>query len=234
MTSNLRDSQDTPTGTGDTARPATRRSSKKEATRELILDTAERLFAEHGIYAVSNRQIAEAAGQGNTAAVGYHFGSRTDLIEAMVSRFHNSVEPAREAMLAQITGSLNVRDWLDCQVRPITDRFDEIGTPTWFARVGTQMMTDPELRDILMESSFAQSPSLRASMDGLLKCLPFLPVQVQPERVDCSMFLIIQMCAQRERAIANGEPTIRASWSEMATGLVDMLVGVWTAPVTPV
>jgi AcrR family transcriptional regulator len=218
MTSNLRATGDT-SPSEDTAEPPATRRSKKEATRELILDTAERLFAEHGIYAVSNRQIAEAAGQGNTAAVGYHFGSRTELIEAMLS---------------EISGSLNVRDWLDCQVRPIIERFDELGAPTWFARVGTQMMTDPELRTILMESSFAQSPTLHASVDGLLKCLPFLPVQVQPERIDCSMFLIIQMCAQRERALANGEPTIRASWSEMATGLVDLLVGIWTAPVTPV
>ena len=233
MTSNLRATGDT-SPSEDTAEPPATRRSKKEATRELILDTAERLFAEHGIYAVSNRQIAEAAGQGNTAAVGYHFGSRTELIEAMVSRFHTSIVPAREAMLSEISGSLNVRDWLDCQVRPIIERFDELGAPTWFARVGTQMMTDPELRTILMESSFAQSPTLHASVDGLLKCLPFLPVQVQPERIDCSMFLIIQMCAQRERALANGEPTIRASWSEMATGLVDLLVGIWTAPVTPV
>ncbi|MGH3208218.1 MAG: TetR family transcriptional regulator, partial [Trebonia sp.] len=34
----------------------------KASTRELILDTAERLFAEQGIFATSNRRIAEAAG----------------------------------------------------------------------------------------------------------------------------------------------------------------------------
>ena len=45
-------------------------------TRELLLNTAERLFAEHGVAAVSNRQICEAAGQGNNYAIGYHFGSR--------------------------------------------------------------------------------------------------------------------------------------------------------------
>ncbi|MGC5255622.1 TetR/AcrR family transcriptional regulator [Gordonia sp. DT218] len=214
-------------------KPAPRRR-KKEATQELILDTAERLFAENGIYAVSNRQIAEAAGQGNTAVVGYHFGNRTDLIRALVSRFHRGIEPSREALLQQISGSNQLRDWLECQVRPITKRFDELGSPTWFARFGAQLISDPELSDILLEESWRESPSLQQTVDGLLKCLPFFPTQVLPERTDCAMFLIIQMCAQRERALADGLPLIRATWSEMATGLVDALVGIWTAPVTPV
>src|SRR3546814_2769538 len=41
-----------------------------------ILQAAEDCFGEHGIDAVSLRQIAIAAGQGNTAAVQYHFGSK--------------------------------------------------------------------------------------------------------------------------------------------------------------
>lgn len=219
----------------DTARRerTSTRQGKKEATQELILDTAERLFAENGIYTVSNRQIAEAAGQGNTAVVGYHFGSRNDLIRALVNRFHLGIEPLREQMLEEISGSTNIRDWLDCQVVPITSRFDALGSPTWFARFGAQLMTDPELRNLLFEESWRESPSLQQTLDGVLKCLPYLPVQVQPERTDCAAFLIIQMCAQRERALADGSTLIRSTWAEMATGLVDLLVGMWTAPVTP-
>lgn len=213
-------------------KPVTRQR-KKEATQELLLDTAERLFAEDGMHAVSNRQIAEAAGQGNTAVVGYHFGSRTDLIRALVRRFHEGIEPTREAMLAEIYGSTNLRDWLNCQVRPITQRFDELGSPTWFARFGAQLISDPDMRDILLEVSWQSSPSLQLTLDGLLDCLPFLPEQIRPERTDIAMFLIIHMCAQRERALADGRPQIRATWSEMSTGLVDALVGIWTAPVTP-
>ncbi|KHL05512.1 TetR family transcriptional regulator, partial [Sinomonas humi] len=40
------------------------RAVKAEATRNALLDAAERLFAEQGVVAVSNRQISEAAGQG--------------------------------------------------------------------------------------------------------------------------------------------------------------------------
>ena len=60
------------------------RGEKADATRTALLTAAERLFAEHGLDAVSNRQISEAAGQANNYAVGYHFGSRTDLLRALL------------------------------------------------------------------------------------------------------------------------------------------------------
>ncbi|WP_030107088.1 TetR/AcrR family transcriptional regulator, partial [Actinoalloteichus caeruleus] len=78
---------------------------RAEDTRELILTTAERLFAERGISAVSNRQVGEAAGQGNNFAVGYHFGSRTELVRAIIGRHSRAIEATRERMLARIEGS---------------------------------------------------------------------------------------------------------------------------------
>ena len=62
------------------------RNDRSTGTREAILSAAERLFAERGMYAVSNRQISEAAGQGNNAAACYHFGTRTGLLRAIESK----------------------------------------------------------------------------------------------------------------------------------------------------
>lgn len=46
--------------------------------------------------------------------------------------------------------------------------------------------------------------------------------------------LILHTCAERERerARAEGAPTPRADWSEVATGLADAIVGLWPAPVS--
>jgi hypothetical protein len=44
--------------------------------------------------------------------------------------------------------------------------------------------------------------------------------------------LIVQVTAERERALAEGSPTPRASWHDAATGLVDAIVGLLLAPVT--
>jgi AcrR family transcriptional regulator len=54
-------------------------------TKERILDTAERLFAEHGYTATSLRAIIAAAGV-NLAAVHYHFHSKEALLEAVILR----------------------------------------------------------------------------------------------------------------------------------------------------
>jgi AcrR family transcriptional regulator len=55
------------------------------ATREQLLDAAERLFSEEGIDAVSLRDITAAAGA-NVAAVNYHFGSKDNLVREVFAR----------------------------------------------------------------------------------------------------------------------------------------------------
>ena len=54
-------------------------------TRDLILDTAERLFAQQGHDGTSMRQITSEAGV-NLAAVNYHFGSKESLVQAVLKR----------------------------------------------------------------------------------------------------------------------------------------------------
>ncbi|CAM5701749.1 hypothetical protein SVIOM342S_02780 [Streptomyces violaceorubidus] len=110
------------------------RTEQVSATRQLILTTAERLFAEHGVYAVSNRQVSEAAGQGNNAAVGYHFGTKADLVRAIAQRHSERVEELRARQLAALGDSSDLRDWVDCLVRPQFDHLAALGSPTWYAR----------------------------------------------------------------------------------------------------
>lgn len=57
-----------------------RGTASGRATRELIMLTAERLFAERGIEAVPLREIGQACGQRNKYAVQYHFGERSVLV----------------------------------------------------------------------------------------------------------------------------------------------------------
>lgn len=56
-----------------------------EDTRDRLLDTAERLFAQQGLDATSLRHITAEAGV-NLAAVHYHFGSKEALVRAVFAR----------------------------------------------------------------------------------------------------------------------------------------------------
>lgn len=70
-------------------------------TKQKLLDAAERLFAENGYAATSLRQIISEAGV-NLAAVHYHFGSKDELLDAVVLRHATPVNEARLAMLDKL------------------------------------------------------------------------------------------------------------------------------------
>jgi AcrR family transcriptional regulator len=67
-------------------------------TKEKILDTAERLIGEQGYAATSLRHVIAEAGV-NLAAVHYHFGSKEELLDAVVVR---KVTPLNEARIARL------------------------------------------------------------------------------------------------------------------------------------
>jgi len=67
-------------------------------TKDKILDTAERLFGEQGFGATSLRHIIAEAGV-NLAAVHYHFGSKEELLDAVVVRKLAPINAERLALL---------------------------------------------------------------------------------------------------------------------------------------
>jgi AcrR family transcriptional regulator len=207
------------------------RTDKASATRELILDTAERMFAERGIHEVSNRQISEAAGQGNNTAVGYHFGTKTDLIRAILRRHSSAIEERRAELVAAAQGSRELRDWVECLVRPSTDYLASRGVPTWMARFNAQLMTDPALREEVYDELLIPASMLEI-IDALNECIGAQSMPVRMERGAMARILIVQMLADYERDLADGRATARTSWHDVATGLIDGIVGIWTAPVT--
>src|SRR5947209_1940001 len=216
-----------------TARAA--RSDRASTTQEAILTAAERLFAEHGVFAVSNRQVSEAAGQGNNAAVGYHFGTKGDLVRAIEEKHRGPVEQLRDQMVTELLksgDSPEMRDWVACLVRPLTDHLESLGSPTWYARFAAQAMTDPAYYNIIVKGALS-SPSLVQVVEGINRCLPDLPVAVRFERNIMARNLLMHTCADRERALATGSSMHQSSWRGAASGLIDAIVGLWLAPVTP-
>ncbi|WP_067672555.1 TetR/AcrR family transcriptional regulator [Nocardia miyunensis] len=207
------------------------RTTRAAGTRELILTAAEQLFAEQGVSAISNRRVSGAARQGNNAAVGYHFGSRADLLRAIVRKHTTAIEQIRSDLLAEMGETTELRDWVACLVRPFTEHLAALGNPTWYARFAVQAMADPAYREIMTDEAFS-APSFQQTFEGLNRCLPALPLPVLLERQEMASHLLLQVCAERERSLARGVPPTRSSWADTATGLIDVLVALWPAPIT--
>ena len=94
-------------------------------TKNKILDAAEQLFADQGFNGTSLREITGAAGV-NLAAVNYHFGSKKELIKAVMSRYMDELSPKLEFslfLLCQAEGEAELARSIFCfcqtSIKPI-------------------------------------------------------------------------------------------------------------------
>jgi TetR/AcrR family transcriptional regulator, regulator of cefoperazone and chloramphenicol sensitivity len=71
------------------------------ATRERLLEAAERLFADKGYLATSVRDITEAAGA-NLAAINYHFGGKENLYRELFVRRLENLSDQRIAAIRRV------------------------------------------------------------------------------------------------------------------------------------
>ncbi|OHV48394.1 TetR/AcrR family transcriptional regulator [Pseudofrankia sp. BMG5.36] len=104
-----------------------RLNSKGSATRQLILETAERLFAERGIAAVPLRDISVAAGQRNNTAVQYYFGDRESLLREITSYRASTSERVRAEALTELlaSGEPRVHDVVGAFVRSLAGHVED-------------------------------------------------------------------------------------------------------------
>ena len=114
-------------------------------TRTQILDAAEHLFAEHGYRGTSVRAITTRAGA-NLAAVGYHFGSKAELMAAVARRVVEPINAAQCAGLDRLlarTPDPPVTDLVEAFAGPMMDgmRAGDAGART--SRLIVTILSDP-------------------------------------------------------------------------------------------
>lgn len=101
--------------------------------KQLILDGAESLFAQHGFYGVSTRQVADEAGV-DAALVHYYFGTKRGLFDAVFLRRAEILNAARLASLdayeRENAGALTAEGAIAAFVHPLID-VSINGGPGW-------------------------------------------------------------------------------------------------------
>ena len=120
-------------------------------TKDKILDAAERLIGEQGYAATSLRHIIAEAGV-NLAAVHYHFGSKEDLLDAVVLRKVTPVNDARLAWLDRVeaeagSGALDVEKVLESLLIPTAEMASR--SPEFVRLMGRMMVEGmmPRIRE---------------------------------------------------------------------------------------
>ena len=92
-------------------------------TKEIILNAAEKLFAEKGYYATTIRGITHEAGV-NNAAVNYHFRSKEHLYRIVIERRLNTLNEKRIRLLEELCAdkdTVNLEDILRIAVEPLVE-----------------------------------------------------------------------------------------------------------------
>jgi AcrR family transcriptional regulator len=164
-----------------TSRPAKRTPSRVgqlrgPETKSALLDRAERLFATNGFNATSVRAITTAA-RANLGAVNYHFGSKNDLIVAVLRRRIRPLNDQRISMLRQFEArskALSIEAILEALFRPplrLVAQADEAGQ--FFVRLIAHCFADTGavLRPLIAEELSDRNRQFHAAIK---RALPYL------------------------------------------------------------
>jgi AcrR family transcriptional regulator len=197
-------------------------------TRELILGAAERLYAERGLDGVSLREITDAAGQRNNAAVHYHFGGRDGLVQALFDRRYAQLESRRAAMLSDLDVEGRSDD-LHALVRVLVAPFAEEGDSHW-VRFVARLHEDARFNPFAGgEQSYAMG-SIPATREVSARIRELLTV---PQReIDARFYLVVTMAvhavADRQALVAAGVADYLPSAEVLVEQLIEAAVVVFS------
>lgn len=203
--------------------------SRGVATRDALVETAERLFAEQGIEAVSLRDVSKAAGQRNHNAAQYHFGDRAGLVAAVYDHRMRHVNERRHALLV-VAEDAGRTDDITTIVAAVVDPLAAVVAETagWYGRFLARTQWDTFARRVLVELPVLSS--YRRACELLVAALPDLPPATRVHRIDQMGTLLIGTVAGWEWRRQLAEPALPLV--TLQRDLTTTIAAVLTAPST--
>jgi AcrR family transcriptional regulator len=203
------------------------------STRDKLLDAAAHLFAERGIDNVSIAEIVRRAGQRNSSALHYHFGSRDAVLVALLERHIPDIRSRRLALLAAAVAQPgdDPRAAAEAIVRPITEFAQRGWRERAYLQYGSELAHQldrlaPEVQALLRETSGYEA------WDLLRARCPRLAKKIWLERMAICTAFIGRAAADRAALLDRGGEHPVLSDDVFVDNLIDMVVGAMTAPAT--
>lgn len=217
------------------ASASAKQSVSRETTRRQLILAAEKLFAEAGIDGVSLRQINVAAGQKNSSAAHYHFGSKSALILSIYQHRMESVNRRRIAQLQQVKADgreQDVRALVEAIVQPIVAEIDADDSGGNYIRFMAQAMGHPQL-DLIELWQQEHSGGLADTIALLHRALDDdVPEPLVGQRFGLAFEQIIHSLADREKLRQSAGNTFEVNAVLFVNNLIDAVAGSMAAPVS--
>ena len=163
--------------------------------------TAERLFADEGIDKVSMREIVQAAGMGNVAAIQFHFQNKDGLLRAILKYRAPQTDRRRSQLLEELcskTASPGPFELMRVLVAPVAEHVE-----------------DPEDRYVSFQARLKatgsiyghpvaqtpESPALSEWRQLMIAAFPDCPPSVLDRRLGMIIDWMVQALATYERSV---------------------------------
>ncbi|WP_436775129.1 TetR/AcrR family transcriptional regulator [Yinghuangia sp. YIM S09857] len=206
---------------------------ERDDTSTRLLDAAERIFATRGIEAASVRAITDAAGA-NVAAVRYHFGSKHDLVRALVERRVGEVAESRRPLFdaAMRRDTVTCRDIAEAWVRPLAAMAVDGrgGRRVYLSFIVVLQGASPEVRAM---TSAAFQPQHQQFAPLLERALPDVPDAVRWFRFALAAESTVRALANLDRARAPWATHGGIDDAHLVEHLLDAMAGLLEGPGTP-
>ncbi len=211
-----------------------KQTTSSSATRKALLLAGERLIAENGIDAVSLRQINTAAGQRNSSAAHYHFGSKQALVRAIFDYRMERVNRNRQSKLAtvreQSDGRPKPRQLVETLVYPVTEEINNSEGGSYYIRFLAQAIGHPQTEtNNYSENLLADAAS--SAFKHLQQAVPEIPKLILGQRFGLMWEMIIHSLADRERSNELQARTWDIDPNLFVSNLIDTATGCLIAPV---
>lgn len=210
------------------------RSATREHTRQQLILAAEKLFAESGIDGVSLRQINLEAGQKNSSAAHYHFGSKDALILSIYQHRMGHVNARRLTALEKLHRDGNehdVRNLVTAIVYPIVEEIDADANGRNYIRFMAQAMGHPQL-DLAALWQQEHSGGMTQTLELLRAALPDVPAPLFGQRFGLAFEQIVHSLADREKLRLSTHNTFAVNSALFVSNLVDCIAGAMAAEVS--
>lgn len=220
-------------GTASVRRP----SQRSRVTRATLIRTAERLFAEGGIAAVSLNEISKAAGQRNSNACQYHFGDKQGLLQAILDKHVPGIAHERAALLGRrdrSRGGHGLRELVQAFVRPLAARLRAADGGPEFIRINAQLIA----LHALSVAGIPASPLRVASADPFFRRLRRtlraggLPAMLVQQRLMLAAVLVFHGLDDHARMLDASGRQREAATRLFTANLEDSVVALLAAPVS--
>ncbi len=225
-----------PVGGSDVIKARTKLTPVSSRTREQLLLAGERLFAMHGLDTVSLRQINMEAGQRNSSAAHYHFGSKDAMIAAIYEYRMECLNVRRNELLAALPAASSPRtvvSMIEILVYPMVEVAENSEGGHSCLRFLSQLFSHPKL-DLTGMWRRQFSESIGRVYYELRTALPEIPDEVFGPRFGLMWLLAVNALADRDR-LGQAAPTVVSHTLPVlfVSNLVDALAGLMSVPASP-